>query len=170
MSLRVKYITKKVADTIEAFFVKNADKIVAKTGYDLTVAAIGGQYNKERIVIEIGLLPTDTCPIRIDDLAKDMKERHNACAYNPSIIERLCDFTGYSSPIITKCVNDWQNTPGLSTKAGFKIGSKFQNLKTNTKFLVVGFNAEQGTVVIFNARIKKLRNVSIRFVKSMRYL
>ena len=162
----VKFITEKLANHIEEFFQRNSHKIIEKTGYNLKIASVGGTFNKERMVVEIGLLPSDAQKHRYVDLQKDMDvKRKTKRNTSPNLVRKLVKFTGYKESQIQRCVDDWNNNQDNLKGVDFKIGSKFA--KGRILYLVVGYNMRKDKVVLYNNDKQKLVNYSISAIYHM---
>lgn len=57
-------ITESTAEQLENFIERHLPKLIAKSGLDLTMVSIGGKFNDEGVLLEIGLVPQGSSPER----------------------------------------------------------------------------------------------------------
>lgn len=154
----VKTISGSVATKVEDHVKKKVIQLLKGTGLDLTVASVGGKYNRERLVIEIGILPTGAEGMAVQDLLEDMEADSSAVPEDKleKTAKKVCKLTGLKLPKCKKIVRDWfVNLDNIRSILDERINIGTSLVYEGKHYKVLGFNLKSDKVVLWSKEKKK---------------
>lgn len=156
-----KFIAQSTAETLEKYFIENIQNIVEATGLELKAVSVGGKFNREGILLELGFLPStatlEDCKAfvadrHIDDhdaaLVEQKETKHAKIARVTGLKEDVVKTIASDLPKKFKCGQKFDGNKGTYTLIGFS--------KKKDAFILYDFNAKR-VLVVDKAKFKKLK-------------
>ncbi len=158
---KIKTFTPGIARQIQAHIELHKAEIFNGLDLAVSVSTVGGKYNRERLVIELGILPTDAENYRKEDLAKDQNIDKATFA---KAVKSIMGATTLSKEEVSEYVDEWFNCDA-ETKP--KIGAKVTIKKV--KYNVIGIKIDRKVnVVLWCSKTKKVKIETLsKFVKHL---
>lgn len=100
----MKTFSKSNVTQIQKHLEDNKDKILKGLNLDVSIVAVGGKFNKERLVIELGMLPTKAEEKRSKSLKADMEIDAKA---KKKAIKSVRRSTKLEKALCVECVETW---------------------------------------------------------------
>lgn len=150
----VSVITPAIAEKIEGYFNKNAAKLLERLGLEMKVAAVGGRYNRDRLVLEIGLLPHKATEVEINDFIEDQasyaNERESEDVLEDPVAE-LAAKLGLTEKRILSLRNNWNlNAKKLHKRLGSDLDLGSRIVTPKGIYEIFGFNPKTKAVCLYN--------------------
>lgn len=185
----VKVFNDKIARDLESHVEAHiADFLRECTGYDTTVACVGGVFNDERLTLQIGLLPANASDEEIEAYAADMEEAEEsetgASASEDDLdeadgdvdvdelVEQLVDVTGQDEDKVRKAVEAYfaSYDEVIEPKLGdeVQIGTRLDY--EGSEAIVLGYSEKKGKMVLYVEEEDKMKLVPIVKVAGMEIL
>ena len=191
----VKRISEKMARRTESKVEEHIEEWLRKiTGYNLTVACVGGVFNESRLTIQVGILPTDASDDDIaaysadmtgveeteaeeDEIeAEDTDELEEEDGDELSIEEIVADLverTGVDEAKATKFVNNWydchaddiDDTLGDEVKPGMLMTNK-----EGDEFIIIGWLPKKGKVAAYSVEEEKMVPLTLKAVAHFEFV
>jgi HIV Tat-specific factor 1 len=182
----VKKFTDKLARTLETQVEAHIAKFLQEsTGYELTVACVGGVFNEERLTLQIGLLPTNASDEDIQAYAADMEEAEESETADvdsdeeedeeesdvdtsdfDELVEQMEDLTGEDESKIRKAMEafvanfDDVIEPKLGDEV--EIGTRLEY--GDGEAVVIGYSDKKEKIILFVEEENKLKLITLEKV------
>ncbi len=168
---KITCINHNTANTLRDFLERNMGKICEKAGYALTVVNVGGKYNRDRMVIEVGLLPYGATQDQIDDFIRDSKPLRAPLSKKDKIemMKTIYNKTYLGKSIIKTSVLKWFEDLGEDHELYRFIPSCDITIKgQQSRYILVGVKqnmlagSEKNTkILLFNLSINKHQSLTL---------
>lgn len=142
-------ITAKIAEDLENYVEKHFPKLLKSSGLKLNIVSIGGKYNKEGILLEIGVVSEGLSPEQCRKFLVDRAAEGVDVAVDVDAPNTAMDLsiTGLSS----KKLKSLAKALPASHKAGDMYSGK------TSQYILVGFSDKRDSFVIFDTNSMELK-------------
>ena len=165
----IAYITPNIADTVEAYFKDNMQRFSEEMGFDFTLAAVGGKFNRDRMVVEIGLLPTKAGDREIAELREDQHIQNTPSTKDiTKPVKFLTKRTKLPQSKVEGFVRGWYNNINNInnfTECSIKLGSV--RYHKGVGYRVIGFNLNKDKAVMWNSKTRGLSLITLTKLMSL---
>jgi hypothetical protein len=176
----VKRITDKLAREVETSIDEQIAKFIRETtGYDFTVACVGGVFNDERLTVQIGLLPSNASDEDIEAYAGDMEKAESdstesddgdeALESSDDQIEELVELTSLSESKTSKLVASFDENfdTVIEPKLGDEVAVGTRLVYGDGEAVVIGYSEAKEKIAIWSEEEEKLKLVTVEKVAGM---
>lgn len=187
----VKEFNDKIARDLESRVESHITEFLKEcSGYEMTVACVGGVFNEERLTLQIGLLPANASEDEIEAYASDMEEAEEAetgesldeglededdldepddNTEHSELVEQLVDITGQDETKISKAIEAYfaNFDEVIEPKLGDEtpVGTRLDY--DGVEAIVVGYSDKKGKMILYVEDEDKLKLVPIVKVAGM---
>lgn len=154
------FISGSTAKAIEAYFAANINKILSEAGFDVDAVSIGGKYNREGILLELGFMPKNTS---ISDAKAFVVDRH-IDNHDCRLLEKQADDPIAKAVKLTGLTHKQVSAYVKGLPAKLKCGTVYHTEKD--KYFLVGSKDDKFLVV--RRSDKKVMNLSKDQFKKLR--
>lgn len=143
----------KFASFVESYFTRYAQDFLEEGGINAKVVSIGGRYNKDRMVIELGILRPSASKEAVSDMITDMQMDVNTYPVKKvlNLAEKVAKQSGLPKEKAFTLVKNWYvNTDNIYKilEKSVRIGSLLRGDKST--YRVLGFNLRRDLVVLWS--------------------
>lgn len=147
-----KFIAQSVATTLEKYFIDNIQKIVEETGLELKAVSVGGKFNREGILLELGFLPSTATPEDCKAFIADrLIDDHDATA----VEQKESKFAKIAR--VTKLKEETIKAIASALPKKFRCGQKFAGAKG--QYTLIGFSKKKSAYIMYDFKAQRILTV-----------